>query len=145
MAATAFEFFHQFKYKLGTGAIDLSGVGDSFSLVLCSSASNVAATLSTYGSLTGELATDNGYTAGGRALTVNFSAKATASVFSFTFNTVVWTAPAGSALTNVKFAVIRTNTSSLLVCWSQLSTAEITVPAGNEFHVYPNTVAFELH
>jgi hypothetical protein len=144
MAATAWEFYNSFKNSLGSGAIDLSGTGTSFSMRLYSSASNAAtASLVTGGQLTNELtAGDNGYTI--RPMTVNWSVKTTTSTYTWTFNTVVWTAPAGSALNNVKFAVIMTQTASILVCWSQLSTAEITVPAGTELHIAPNPVCFEL-
>jgi len=146
MAATAFEFYNKFKDELGKGNVDLSGSTTTFSMVLANSASNAGdATLASYASLTNELATDNGYTAGGKALTVNWSVKTTTSTFSYTFATVVFTAAAASAMANVKFAVVRTNTSSILVMYSQLSTAELTVPAGNELHIYPNTVAFELN
>lgn len=145
MAATAWEFYNNFKSALGSGSIDLSGTNTSFTMRLYSSASNAAtASLVSGGQVTNELtAGDNGYTI--RPLTVNWSVKTTTSTYSWTFNTVVWTAPAGSALTNVKFAVIMTQTASILVCWSQLSTAEITVPAGTELHISPNPVCFELN
>ena len=146
MAATAFEFYNHFKSQLGGGLVDLNGVNTTFNMILCGSTTNAAdATLTSYGSLTGELATDNGYTVGGKALTVNFSVKTTTSTYSFTFNTVAFTAAAASAMTNVGYAVIMTNTSSILVCWSKLSTAALTVPAAKELIIEPNPVAFELN
>jgi len=146
MAATAWEFYNNFKNQLGQGAIDLTGTGTTFNMVLCGSTTNAGdATLNSYTSLTGELATDNGYTSGGKALTVNWSVKTTTSTYSWTFNTVAFTAGAASAMTNVKYAVIMTITSSVLVCFSQLTTAALTVPAGKELIIEPNPVAFELN
>lgn len=142
--ASAWEFYNNFKGALGSGAIDLTGVGTAFKLRLYTSASNAAtATLVSGGQVTNEVA-GNGYPAEGKALTVNWSVKATASVYSWVFTTVVFTANASSAITNIKYAVIMTQTASILVCWSQLSTVEITVPAGVEYHIYPNTSVFEL-
>ena len=146
MAASAWEFYNSFKSKLGTGLVDLSGTGTSFQMALCGSTTNAAdATLSSYGSITGELAADNGYTVGGKAMVVNWSVKTTTSTFSWTFNTVAFTAAAASAMDNVKYAVIYTLTASILVCWSQLTTAALTVPAGKELIIEPNPVAFELN
>lgn len=149
MAVTAWSFYRHFIRQVLTGNIDMSGTGTTFRMVLCNSASNAESTalLSSYGSLTGELATDNGYTAEGKALAgVNLSIKTTTSIFSWLFNTVVFTAAAGSAMTGVKYVVIRTATSSILVAYSRLSTAEITVPAGNELHIGPEaaSVHFEM-
>lgn len=146
MAASAWEFYNAFKEKLGSGSVDLTGTNTSFSMVLCGSTTNANdATLSTYSSLTGELATDNGYTVGGKAMTVNWSVKTTTSTMSWTFNTVAFTAAAASAMTNVRYAVIITNTASIMVCWSELTTAALTVPAGKELIIEPNPVAFELN
>ena len=146
MAASAWEFYNNFKNQLGGGAVDLNGVGDTFNMILCGSTTNANdATLNSYSSLTGELAADNGYTTGGKAMTVNWSVKATTSTYSWTFNTVAFTAAAASAMTNVRYAVIMTNTSSILVCWSELTTAALTVPAGKELIIEPNPVAFELN
>lgn len=149
MAVTAWSYYRHFIRQVLTGNVDMSGTGTAFRMVLCSSASNAenVATLSSYGSLTGELATDNGYTQEGKPLAnVNLSLKATTSIFSWLFDTVVFTAAAGSAMTGVKYVVIRTATSSILVAYSRLSTAEITVPAGNELHIGPESSAvhFEM-
>jgi hypothetical protein len=146
MAATAWEFYNNFKDQLGGGTVDLNGVTSSFNMILCGSTTNAAdATLNSYASLTGELATDNGYTQAGKLLTVNWSVKTTTSTYSWTFNTVAFTAAATSAMTNVKYAVIMTVTSSILVCFSQLTTSALTVPAAKELIIEPNPVAFELN
>ena len=148
MAATAWEFFNNFKSQLGSGAIDLTGTNTSYKMILLGSASTVESHVNdwnTYSSVNGELATDNGYTQGGKALTVNWSVKTTTSTFSWTFNTVAFTAGASSALVNIKYALIMTATSSILVMYSKLSTAAIDLAAGQVINIYPNPVAFELN
>lgn len=142
MAASAWEFYNSFKQKLGLGQIDLSGSTTSFVIRLYTSASNAAtATLVTGGQLTGEVAS-SGYA--GKALTVNWSVKSTTSTYSWTFTDVTFTA-SGTAYVNIKYAVIMTQTASILVCWSQLTSAEFTLAAGNELVIQPNPVAFELN
>jgi len=142
--ATSWELYNNFKTKVATGAIDLSGTGTSFSMVLANSASNAAdATLASYGSLTGEVSAGTGYVTGGNALVVNWSVASSADVFAWSFNTVTWNATV-APITNVKYAIIRTNTSSVLCCWSELTTGEFSIPAGSMLDVYPNTNVFDL-
>ncbi len=148
MAATAFEFFNHFKHLLGTGQIDLSGNTTSFKMILLGSASTIESHVndwSTYGSVAGELSTDNGYTQGGKALTVNFSVSSTTSLFSFLFNTVTFTAGASSAMPDIKYVAIITATTSMLVCYSRLTSAALTLSAAQELNIYPNPVAFTLN
>ncbi len=143
MPATAWEFYNSFKDKLGRGQIDLTGTNTAFRMRLYTSASNAAtATLVSAGEVTGEV-NSSAYPAKGNPLTVNWSAKSTASTYSWTFLTVIFTA-SGTAINAVKYAVIATQTASILVCWSQLSTAEFNVAVGNELVIEPNPVAFEL-
>ena len=143
MAASAWVFYNSFKDKLGQGLIDLTGTGTAFKMRLCKSTSNAAtATLVTAGQLTNEV-DSSAYPAKGNSLTVNWSVKTTTSVYSWTFNTVIFTA-SGTAINNVKYAVIATQTASILVCYSQLTTAEFNVALGNELVIEPNPVCFEL-
>jgi len=144
MAASAWEFYNSFKDKLGRGEIDLTGTNTTFKMRLFQSASNAAtATLVTAGQLTNEVATSS-YPAKGNALTVNWSVKTTTSTYSWIAQTVTFTA-SGTAINNIKYAVIATQTASILVCWSQLTTAEFNVAAGNELIIEPNPVTFELN
>jgi len=146
MAATSWEFYNSFKGKLLSGLVDCTGTNTTFKMALFGSAANVAdATLSAFASATGEQAGNSNYPAGGKALTVNMSVKTTTSTFSWSFLTVAFTAAAGSTISDVKYAVIYTQTASILVCWSQLSTAAITVPVAKELIIEPATVAFELN
>ena len=144
MAATAWEFYNNFKSALGSGSIDLSGTNTSFKLRLYQSSSNAAtATLVSGGQVTNEVASSS-YPAEGQALTVNWSVKTTTSTYSWTMLTVIFTA-SGTALNNIKYAVIMTQTASILVCWSQLTTAEFNVTTGNTLTIEPNPVIFELN
>ena len=144
MAASAWEFYNSFKSHLGLGNIDLSGTGTTFKMRLFKSASNAAtATLVSAGQLTNEI-DSSAYPAKGNALTVNWSVKTTTSTYSWIAATVVFTA-SGTAINNIKYAVIATQTASILVCWSQLTTAEFNVTAGNELIIEPNPVTFELN
>ena len=111
---------------------------------LYQSSSNAAtATLVTAGQVTNEV-NSSSYPAEGKALTVNWSVKTTTSTYSWTWNTVFFTA-SGTAINNVKFAVIATQTASILVCWSQLTTAEFNVALDNTLVIEPNPVCFELN
>jgi hypothetical protein len=144
MPATAWEFYNSFKNQLGQGAIDLSGTNTTFRMRLYTSASNAAtATLVSAGQVTNEV-NSSAYPAEGQALTVNWSVRTTTSTYAWTFTTVIFTA-SGTAINNVRYAVIATQTASLLVCWSELSTAEYNVAAGNELVIEPNPVAFTLN
>lgn len=144
MAASAWEFYNSFKDKLGRGSIDLTGTNTSFKMRLFKSTSNAAtATLVTAGQLTNEV-DSSAYPAKGKALTVNWSVKTTTSTYSWMAATITFTA-SGTAINNVKYAVIATQTASILVCWSQLTTAEFNVGSGNELILEPNPVTFELN
>lgn len=143
MAASAWEFYNAFKNELGQGSVDLTGGTAVFRMSLHTSASNAAtASLSAISSVTGTVAT-GGIT--DRALTVNWSVRATTSTFAWTWNTVIWTVASDSAAQNIRYAVIFMQTASTLVCWSELSTAEFTVAAGNLYVIEPNPVCFTLN
>lgn len=147
MAASAWEFFNVFKNELGQGLVDLTGAEAAsgvFQMRLFQSSAQLSATIaSTIGSLTNEVAGNSNY--GARSLAnINWSVKTTTSTFSWTFDTVVWTAAAASAISSISYAVIYLQTASTLICWSRLTTAQFDVSGGNEYHVYPNTVCFEL-
>lgn len=75
--------------EIGDGTFDLDG--NSFKACLVSSSSNISESSTVYGSLTGELATANGYTSGGVALaTPTFTGGV------FKTGNATWTASGGS-------------------------------------------------
>ena len=141
MAAGAWTFFNTFRANLGKATINLKS--HNFKMVLLTSAAALSASgsYSTYGGISSnELATANGYTAGGGtkgAMTVNWSATPSAGTYRFTYTPArVWTATGGN-IGPLKYAVIFTSGASAgaaakkLVCFSQLSTAGFTVTTGN--------------
>lgn len=145
MAASAWEFYNSFKDHLGKGNIDLTGTTTTFRMRLCKSTSNAAtATLVSAGQLTNEVDSSAYPAKGVVPSSVNWSVKTTTSTYSWLVATVVFTA-SGTAINNVKYAVIATQTASILVCWSQLTTAEFNVTLGNELIIEPNPVTFELN
>jgi len=143
MAASAFEFFNGFKNELGKGNVPLDGTGVQFRIMLFTSAAGLTAnTFSAIGSVPGSVTT-GGVTF--RDLTVNWSVRAATSTFAWSFATVIWTIAAASAATNMRYAVIYMQTASTLICWSELSTVEFTVAAGNNYVIEPNPIAFTLN
>ena len=144
MAATAFVLYNLAKKAIGGGVLQL-GV-TPLKLKLTTSASNAETlTLSTFASVTNEIAIQGGYLANGRALqsmvwTVGASAK------SYKFNAADLTITAsGAHLVDVKYAVIGVSGGNAL-CWSKLSTAQFTVTSPNTLTIQFNTLGiFEMH
>jgi hypothetical protein len=138
MAASAWQIYNKSKKYIGNGTIVLGTT--ALKMKLTTSASNASTfTLSTFASITNEISARGGYVAGGRALgglawTVGASAKS----YKFDSTDLVFTA-SGSALNNVKFAVIGTSGAKCL-CWSKLSTAQFTVTNGNTLTVQMNSL-----
>lgn len=136
MAAQAWKFYNDFKRYMADGTVDLDGA--TFDMHLFQSASNFAtATLSTLGSLTSEVASGNGYTLSGRALTRTWSTGASASEMRFDANDEIFSASGGN-IANIKAAAIvaRTGasgkaTANKLVCYASLSSGQFTINDGN--------------
>lgn len=128
MAATAFVLYNKAKKKIGNGSIVLGTT--ALKVKLTNSASNAETlTLSTIASVSGEISARGGYVAGGRALaSVIWTVGASAKSYKLDALDLVFTA-SGSALNNVKYAVIGASTHAL--CYSKLSTAAFTVTTNN--------------
>ena len=143
MAATAWQLYNKAKQSIGNGTITL-GAG-VFKMVLATSASNASTfTLSTYASVTNEIAATGGYTTGGKNLvpaTGQWTVGASAKQMKFTMSTVglAFTA-SGASLTNIKYAILRNSTGSTagrLLCFCQLSSSQFTVTSPNTLTVLP--------
>jgi hypothetical protein len=136
MAASAFQLYNEAKKYIGAGTIQL-GVS-TLKMKLTTSASNASTfTLSTFASITGEISARGGYVAGGRALaSVVWTVGASAKQYMLDAADLVFTA-SGSALNNVKFAVIGVSGGKCL-CWSKLSTSQFTVTSPNTLTVQFN-------
>lgn len=140
MAASAFTLYNLAKkYIAGTGANLVLGTAQ-LRIKLCTSASNASTfTLSTFASVTGEISARGGYAAGGRSLqSMVWTVGASAKSYKLDAADLVFTA-SGSALNNVKFAVIGVNGGKAL-CWSKLSTAQFTVTSPNTLTIQFNAL-----
>jgi hypothetical protein len=139
MAASAWQLYNSGKRYIGNGTIEL-GV-NNFKMALFTSTSNTSTfTLSTFASLTDEIAATGGYVTGGKALvpaTGQWTVGASAKQMKFTYSTIGLTFTAsGSALTNIKYAVIYQSGGKLL-CFCQLSSSQFTVSSPNTLTVLP--------
>lgn len=151
MAASAWAFYEMFREYMADGTIDLDT--NSFDLHLYTSASNAATlTVSTATQLTNELASGNGYSQSGKALTsVTWATGASGGARRFDCADVIFTATGGN-LTNIRYAVIvaQTGTSgkdgaNKLVCESALSTGQFTINDASTLTVQMNASGvFEL-
>jgi len=139
MAASAWQLYNTAKRYVGNGTIEL-GVGN-FKMALFTSASNTSTfTLSTFASLTNEIAATGGYVTGGKLLvpaTGQWTTGASAKQMKFTYSAVGLTFTAsGSSLSDIKYAVIYQSGGKLL-CFCQLSSAQFTVSSPNTLTVLP--------
>ncbi len=143
MAAGAFTFYNKAKKKIGNGSISLAAT--VFRMSLVTSASNFAtATLSTFASLTNEIADGNGYSTSGKALTGEvWTVGASAASYKWDAADPIWTASGGN-IANIKAAVIWLSAASAggrhLVAYSQLSTSQFTLSTGNTMTITLNAL-----
>ena len=142
MAASAWSVYNKAKQKIGNSTLSLAAAAAK-RLSLFTSASNAnTATLSTYGSVTNEVAEGNGYSSSGKALAnVAWTVGASAGQYKFDADDVVFSA-SGGTIPNIKFAVIWLSGASALarhlLCRSQLSTAQFTLSQGNTLTIAMN-------
>ena len=136
MAAAAFLLYNTAKKYIMNGTIDLDT--NALKLKLCTSASNASTfTLSTFASVNNEISARGGYVANGDALaSVEVTSVLSAKSYSLDCADLVFTA-SGSALNNVKFAVIGIS-GGKAICWSKLSTSQFTISS-------PNTLTIQFH
>ena len=140
MAAGAWVVHDKAKQKMLNGTLDLDT--DAFVMKLMASTSNVATTtVSDATTLTNELATANGYTAGGAAITTPSVTEA-AGVTTFDCDDVVWNASGGSIAARFAVIVDTTATPDEVIAHSLLDTtpADVTATDGN-----PLTVAIHAN
>ena len=152
MAASAWVVYNFAKEYLMDGTIDLDT--QTFDLHLYTSASNAqTATILATGSLSGEVASGNGYTLAGKDLSaVTWGQGASATERRFDCTAKIFSASGGS-ISNIKTAVIvaRTGASAKdpankVLCYAQLSTAQFTVTDGNTLTLTPSANGiFELN
>lgn len=135
MAATSWAFYDKAKEYIGDGTIDLDT--DVFYIALFLSSSNAStATLTALASVSNQVASGNGYTAGGRQLSaVTWGSGASAGQRKWDSTAKIWTA-SGGTISGIKYAVIYASGNQLL-CWSKLSTSAFSVTDTNTLTVTP--------
>jgi len=146
MAASAWFIFNKAKEYIGDGTIDLDT--DNFRMTLHTSAaalSTNAASITSFGSVGSEVASGNGYSTSGKAISaVTWATGASAGEMRFDSTALVWTATGGN-IANVRYAVVWASGGNLL-CWASLSTAQFTVTSGNTLTITPSANGyFELN
>ncbi len=131
MATDAWKKYNTFPFHTLEKLIDFRGAGDTFKMALFTSASNANdPTVATYGALTNEVASANGYTTGGVTLSGVTLSQSTSTVTWTTAN-AAWTASGGSIV--CRYAVIYDSTTGDAICWSLLDNtpANVTTTDGN--------------
>jgi len=129
--AASLTFYQSFREFLGDGTIDLDN--HTFKVLLTSSSYTPnAGTHSVKADVTNELATANGYTAGGATL-ANVTWTRSGATVTFNADDTVWTASGGTI--TARYAVIYDDTaaSDELVCYILLDTtpADVSATTGN--------------
>jgi len=151
MAAQAWKFYNKFKEYALDNTIDIDN--DTFDMHLVQSASNFAtATNSTLSQITSEVASGNGYSQSGKALTSTWTTGASVSEMRFDATALIWTATGGN-IANIKAAVIvaRTGASgkdgaNKLLGYASLTSAQFTLTTGNTLTITPSANGiFELN
>lgn len=148
MAVQAFKFYKKYhQYISGT----VNNGSTNFDLHLMKSTSNAATnTLSTYGSLTNQIASAGGYTLAGKAMTKTWSAGASAAVARLNFTAISQSASAN--ITSIMYYVVvaRTGASAKdgankLIGYASLTSAVFSVSSGNKLIINPSANGlFEL-
>lgn len=129
MAAGAWTFTNASKKALADGTFDLDT--DSFKLALFLSTSNIGAASTTYAGVTNEHSNANGYTTGGKALTLSLTGTTTVTS---DVDDQVWTASGGSIV--ARFAVIyEVGGDVLCYCLLDSAPADVTATDGNTLTV----------
>lgn len=125
MAAGNWTFTNATRTNLSTGTyLD----ADSYKIGLFLSTSNIGAASTTYAALTGEVASGNGYTTGGNAVTL--SRTGTTTVTFDTTDPTAWTA-SGAGFSS-RFAILYEVAGNVVAyCLLDSTPADVTITAGN--------------
>ena len=123
-------FYNDFAKKVGNGTIDLAA--HTLKVMLCSSSYTPSAAHSVKADITNELATANGYTAGGKALE-NVDWDQAAGVATLAADDTSWTASGGSI--TARYAVVYDDTAAskdlLFYVLLNATPADVTATNGN--------------
>lgn len=138
MAADAWKIYDSFKEAKGDGTVDMDDAGAGvFKCALFTSSLTPDQTDNLYSGLGNEVASGNGYTTGGEALTSVTWNESTGTV-TWDAADISWTASGGSIVG--RYAIIYDVSSSQLIamCLMDNTPADITVTDGN-------TLTLQLH
>lgn len=142
MAAGTWKVFWEAKRNLGKGLIALT-TGGTLKLSLhkaAASANLLSKVCSIFSSIGSEIDAQTGYAAGGKAIpNVKWTISGSTMKFYYTATGLVFTATV-SALTSIKYAVIRTSigaTSGRVICYVNLSTAAFDLAINNTLTILP--------
>jgi hypothetical protein len=148
MAAGTWKIYAKAKKYIGAGTITLgAGVFKMALLRNSATAEGIAllSTTSTWASISGtEISARGGYAANGRNIgpaTGHWTVGASAKQYKFSYTTagIIFTA-SGSALNNIRFAVIRNSTGAgagRLLCFCTLSSSAFTISSPNTLTILP--------
>ncbi len=132
MAAGSWTFTNAGRTSLLNGDFDIDA--DTFKMALFLSTSNIGAASTTYAGLTNEHANANGYTTGGKTLTMSLTGTTTVTV---DCDDQTWTASGGSIV--ARFAVIYESAGNVLCyCLLDSTPADVTATTGNTLTVAIN-------
>ena len=150
MAATAWQLYNDAKRYLGTGTIKLGvGNGGKYKMALFRTSASAAVNnfaLSTYASLpqsagAGQVSATGKYVLGGLTLppiTGLWTEGASAKQMKFTYTNAGLTFTAsGTAINNIRYAVIYESSAGKLLCFCALSSTQFNVSAPNTLTVLP--------
>lgn len=124
MAASIWSFYDKGLFSLGSALIDLTS--GTYKIALFNSSSNVGSNTlnpATYANTTNELATANGYTAGGATVAVTWTDASGTETLGST--NASWT-PTGIGIV-ARWAVLYNSTTGKLICWTLLDTTPADV------------------
>lgn len=147
MAAGAWKFYYSFRERLGNGGINLSS--GIYRITLHTSGTNAAtATLSTKGSVTGEIVSGNGYSTSGKTLSSTTWASVAAGTYRFDACDW-WVSANGGTIppsgSDIKIAVLW-ESAGVLVAYATLSTTAFNVTATNRLTIQLNASGvFEMN
>lgn len=129
MAAGAWVVVDAFKERIGNAELNLDT--DTFVCRLYTSSSNLSATSDDASSVTNELSTANGYTAGGYTITPGWTRSGGTATFDVSDPT--WTASGGSIVARFAAIVDTTPTPDRVVAYCLLDSTpdDVTTTAGN--------------
>lgn len=132
MTAGSWTLTSEFRTKLAQAGFANLTAGSTFKMALLQSTSNIGSGSTTYAGLTNEVASANGYTTAGVAVTL--AAVGTTSVALTPTASATWTASGGSIV--ARFAVIyQTSGDVVAYCLLDATPADVTVTTGNTLTV----------